>query len=60
MDLIKSIAIAASGLRSQSGRMRVISENIDGKRRTVWPLANRAAGTKPVWPVPGWAQRANN
>ncbi len=38
----------------------VISENIDGKRRTVWPLANRAAGTKPVWPVPGWAQRANN
>ena len=28
MDLIKSIAIAASGLRSQSGRMRVISENI--------------------------------
>jgi flagellar basal-body rod protein FlgC len=28
MDLIKSIAVAASGLRSQSGRMRVISENI--------------------------------
>jgi flagellar basal-body rod protein FlgC len=28
MDLIRSIAVAASGLRSQSGRMRVISENI--------------------------------
>ena len=28
MDIMKSIAIAASGLRVQSGRMRVISENI--------------------------------
>jgi len=28
MDLIKSLAVAASGLRSQSGRMRVIAENI--------------------------------
>lgn len=28
MDLMKSIAIAASGLRAQSGRMRVISENL--------------------------------
>ncbi|MFN3672183.1 MAG: flagellar basal body rod protein FlgC [Bosea sp. (in: a-proteobacteria)] len=28
MDLLKSIAVAASGLRSQSGRMRVIAENI--------------------------------
>ena len=28
MDFIKSIAIAASGLRAQAGRMRVISENI--------------------------------
>ena len=28
MDFLKSIAIAASGLRAQSGRMRVISENI--------------------------------
>ncbi len=28
MDFIKSIAIAASGLRAQSGRMRVIAENI--------------------------------
>lgn len=28
MDFLKSIAIAASGLRSQAGRMRVISENI--------------------------------
>lgn len=28
MDLLKSIAVATSGLRSQSGRMRVISENM--------------------------------
>jgi flagellar basal-body rod protein FlgC len=28
MDLMKAIAIAASGLRAQSGRMQVISENI--------------------------------
>jgi flagellar basal-body rod protein FlgC len=28
MDFIKSIAVAASGLRAQAGRMRVISENI--------------------------------
>jgi flagellar basal-body rod protein FlgC len=28
MDFLKSIAIAASGLRTQAGRMRIISENI--------------------------------
>lgn len=28
MDFIKSIAIAATGLHAQSGRMRIISENI--------------------------------
>ncbi|MDB5591989.1 flagellar basal body rod protein FlgC [Enterovirga sp.] len=28
MDFLKSIAIAASGLRAQSGRMRVVAENI--------------------------------
>src|SRR5215470_8627840 len=28
MDFLKTIAIAASGLRAQSGRMRVLSENI--------------------------------
>jgi flagellar basal-body rod protein FlgC len=28
MDFFRSIAIAASGLRAQAGRMRVISENI--------------------------------
>jgi len=28
MDFIKSLAIAASGLRAQAGRMRVISENV--------------------------------
>ncbi|HET9904754.1 MAG TPA: flagellar basal body rod protein FlgC [Xanthobacteraceae bacterium] len=28
MDFIKSIAVAASGLRAQAGRMRIIAENI--------------------------------
>ena len=28
MDFLKSLAIAASGLRAQAGRMRIISENI--------------------------------
>jgi flagellar basal-body rod protein FlgC len=28
MDFLKSIAIAATGLRAQSGRMRIIAENI--------------------------------
>jgi flagellar basal-body rod protein FlgC len=28
MDLLKSITVAASGLRSQSGRMRIIAENL--------------------------------
>jgi flagellar basal-body rod protein FlgC len=28
MDFLKSISIAASGLRAQAGRMRVLSENI--------------------------------
>ena len=28
MDFLKSIAIAASGLRAQAGRMRIISENV--------------------------------
>src|SRR6185437_12663248 len=34
MDFIKSIAIAASGLRAQAGRMRVISENIANAEST--------------------------
>jgi flagellar basal-body rod protein FlgC len=28
MDFVKTLAIAASGLRAQAGRMRIISENI--------------------------------
>ncbi|MET3354658.1 UNVERIFIED_ORG: branched-chain amino acid transport system substrate-binding protein [Xanthobacter viscosus] len=35
----------------------VISENIGGERRTIWPSANRAPDTKPVWPVPDWSAR---
>ena len=34
MDFLRSIAIAASGLRAQAGRMRVISENIANSEST--------------------------
>jgi flagellar basal-body rod protein FlgC len=40
MDFLKSIAIAASGLRAQAGRMRVLSENIANADST----APRAGG----------------
>jgi flagellar basal-body rod protein FlgC len=42
MDFLKSIAIAASGLRAQAGRMRVISENIANTDSTA-----QRAGTDP-------------
>jgi flagellar basal-body rod protein FlgC len=42
MDFLKSIAIAASGLRAQSGRMRVIAENIANADSTAG-----AAGAEP-------------
>lgn len=34
MDFVKSIAVAASGLRAQAGRIRVISENIANAEST--------------------------
>jgi flagellar basal-body rod protein FlgC len=34
MDFVKSLAVAASGLRAQAGRMRVISENIANANST--------------------------
>ncbi|MBN8919361.1 MAG: flagellar basal body rod protein FlgC [Rhizobiales bacterium] len=34
MDFVKSIAVAASGLRAQAGRMRVIAENIANAEST--------------------------
>ena len=41
MDFLKSMSIAASGLRAQSGRMRVISENIANADSTAQtPAAN--------------------
>ncbi len=42
MDFLKSIAIAASGLRAQAGRMRIISENIANADSTA-----PAAGSEP-------------
>ena len=38
MDFLKSIAIAASGLRAQAGRMRVIAQNIANADSTA-PMA---------------------
>jgi len=40
MDFLKSMAIAASGLKAQSGRMRVIAENVANAEST----AQRAGG----------------
>ena len=42
MDFLKSIAIAASGLRAQAGRMRILSENIANADSTA-----QAAGQDP-------------
>src|SRR5581483_3838711 len=42
MDFLKSMAIAASGLRAQAGRMRVISENVANADSTA-----QAAGADP-------------
>ncbi len=35
----------------------VISQNLKGKRTTVWPVANRPKGMKPAWPIPSWKER---
>ncbi|WP_420991562.1 ABC transporter substrate-binding protein [Cupriavidus sp. 30B13] len=35
----------------------VISQNLNGERRTIWPVENRLAGVKPVWPLPAPAAR---
>lgn len=35
----------------------VITQNIGGERRTVWPAENRLVATKPVWPLPEWSKR---
>ena len=42
MDFLKSIALAASGLRAQAGRMRVIAENIANADST-----GQRAGSEP-------------
>jgi branched-chain amino acid transport system substrate-binding protein len=34
-----------------------ISQNLKGKRNTIWPVANRGQGIKPVWPIPAWKDR---
>ena len=42
MDFLKSISIAASGLRAQAGRMRILSENLANSNSTA-----QAPGTDP-------------
>ena len=44
MDFLKSMAIAASGLKAQSGRMRVIAENIANAESTA-----QRPGADPYW-----------
>jgi len=34
-----------------------VSQNLKGKRTTIWPVANRPQNLKPVWPVPAWKDR---
>jgi len=34
-----------------------ISQNLNGKRTTLFPLANRPKGVLPVWPIPAWKDR---
>ena len=43
MDFMKSLAIAASGLRAQAGRMQVISENIANVTGDGWRASNLGA-----------------
>jgi branched-chain amino acid transport system substrate-binding protein len=35
----------------------VVSQNFKGKRTSIWPVANRPKGIKPVWPIPAWKDR---
>ena len=35
----------------------VVSQNQKGRHVTLWPMANRLPGSKPVWPVPAWDMR---
>jgi flagellar basal body rod protein FlgC len=44
MDFLKSLGIAASGLKAQSGRMRIIAENIANADST----ASTALAASPI------------
>jgi flagellar basal body rod protein FlgC len=66
MDFDKTLSIAASGLRAQAGRMRIISENIanadstpqrpgaDPYRRKIRPFAANSIARS----TPGWSNSA--
>ena len=34
-----------------------ISQNLNGKRQTIWPVSNRPKNLKYVWPIPAWKDR---
>jgi flagellar basal-body rod protein FlgC len=53
MDFLRSLSIAASGLKVQSGRMRIISENIANADST----ANVAGGTPYQRKIPTFKSR---
>jgi flagellar basal-body rod protein FlgC len=56
MDFLRSLSIAASGLKVQSGRMRIISENIANSDST----ANVAGGTPYQRKIPTFKSRFDN
>ncbi|WP_342151743.1 flagellar basal body rod protein FlgC [Methylorubrum sp. SB2] len=53
MDFLKSLGIAASGLKAQSGRMRIIAENIANADST----ANTAGGEPYRRKIPTFSSR---
>ncbi len=56
MDFLRSLSIAASGLKAQSGRMRIISENIANADST----SNVAGGAPYQRKVPTFKNRLDN
>ena len=58
VDFLKTMAIAASGLRAQAGRMRVISENIANADSTPSAPAPIRTGARCDLHLPNWTARS--
>lgn len=63
-DITSGLALAPGYLRikfDEDGQNTfahgVISQTLDGERRTVWPAESRPEGVVPAWPVPDWSDR---